>query len=78
MRIAKLTLLIVILNAWLALSAGVLESLAVTVKLEIPAAEGVPEMAPLEELRVKLAGNEPCVTLQVTGVVPPELCTVAL
>ena len=30
-----------------------------TVKLEVPAAEGVPEMTPVEELMVKLAGNDP-------------------
>ncbi|MGD0922780.1 MAG: hypothetical protein ABSA70_13585 [Terriglobia bacterium] len=57
---------------------GVAESVAVTVKSEVAAVVGVPEIAPVDELSDNPAGSVPTVTLQVTGVVPPEDCTVAL
>lgn len=51
---------------------GVPESAACTVKLKVPAAVGVPVIAPAE-LRVKPAGSgfEPVARLQVIGVTPP-------
>jgi hypothetical protein len=44
---------------------GLLESVAVTVKLEVPDALGVPVIAPLEALRLSPAGSEPLVSAQV-------------
>jgi hypothetical protein len=44
---------------------GLLESVAVTVKLEVPEALGVPVIAPLEALRLSPAGSEPLVSAQV-------------
>ena len=44
-------------RAWVAVPAAL--SATWMVKLAVPAAEGVPEMTPVEELMVKLAGNEP-------------------
>jgi hypothetical protein len=41
------------------------ESVTVTVKFDVPVAEGVPVIAPVEELRVAHPGSEPLVTLQV-------------
>ena len=48
-----------------AVLAGLLESVTVTVKLEVPVAVGVPVMAPLEALRLSPAGSEPEVIAQV-------------
>jgi hypothetical protein len=36
-----------------------LESVTIAVKLEAPALDGVPEIAPVAEARVKPGGNEP-------------------
>jgi hypothetical protein len=44
---------------------GVVESVTVTVKSEVPAAVGVPEMAPLEASRLSPAESDPVVTVQV-------------
>jgi hypothetical protein len=44
---------------------GLLESVAVTVKLEVPVALGVPMIAPLEALRLSPVGSEPLVSAQV-------------
>jgi hypothetical protein len=44
---------------------GLLESVTVTVKLEVPVAVGVPVIAPLEALRLSPAGSEPLVSAQV-------------
>jgi hypothetical protein len=41
---------------------GLLESVTVTVKLEVPEALGVPVIAPDEALRLSPAGSEPLVT----------------
>ena len=46
------------------------ESVAVTVKLKLPAVVGVPVMIPFE-FRVNPAGSWPATTTQVYGVVPP-------
>ena len=43
---------------------------ACTVKLNVPAAVGVPLNTPLVPLRVRPAGSVPVVMLQVMGVVP--------
>jgi hypothetical protein len=48
-----------------AVLAGLLESATVTVKLEVPAALGVPVMEPVEASRLNPAGSEPLVTFQV-------------
>ena len=48
-----------------AVLAGLLESVTVTVKLEVPEAVGVPVIAPLEALRLSPAGSEPDVSDQV-------------
>jgi hypothetical protein len=45
-------------RAFVAVSAGVCESVTLTVKLEVPAVVGVPEMTPPEE-RDNPAGSEP-------------------
>jgi hypothetical protein len=45
--------------------AGLLESVTVTVKLEVPELVGVPVIAPLEALRLNPAGREPLVSAQV-------------
>jgi hypothetical protein len=44
---------------------GVLESVTVTVKFDVPVAVGVPEITPVEESGDKPAGSVPSVTLQV-------------
>src|SRR5262245_47796432 len=46
-------------------------SVAVTVKLEVPVAVGVPVMLPLAAFKLKPAGREPAVTAKVTGFWPP-------
>jgi hypothetical protein len=56
---------------------GVPESVAATVKVVVPGDEGVPEMAP-EVANDSPLGKLPVDTVQVTGVVPPEDCRVAL
>ena len=65
------------LRAWLAVCGGVPESVAVTVKVLVPAAVGVPEMAP-ELLKFSPAGKLPLLTLQLMAPVPPEAVSVAL
>jgi hypothetical protein len=57
---------------------GVLESVAVRVKSQVPAVVGVPVIAPVDELSDKPGGSVPTGTLQVMGGVPPETCRVAL
>ena len=46
------------------------ESANLTVKFEVPAAEGVPVTAPVEELRLSPAGSAPLEIDQVNGAVP--------
>jgi ABC-type thiamin/hydroxymethylpyrimidine transport system permease subunit len=55
--------------------AGLLLSLTVTVKLDVPFAVGVPEIAPLPAARVSPAGRLPEVTDQVYPGVPPLACS---
>jgi len=47
-----------------AVLAGLLESVTVTVKLEVPEVLGLPVIAPLEALRLSPAGSEPLVSAQ--------------
>ena len=53
-------------------------SVAVIVKLYVPALVGVPVIAPVDALSVRPLGSAPDVTLNVTGAVPPDVCTVWL
>ena len=53
-----------------AVSAGEPESVTCTVNEDVPAAVGVPEIAPLLE-RLKPVFNDPDVTDHLYGVVPP-------
>ena len=61
---------------------GVLESVAVTVTLNVPVAVGVPEITPVLELMLSPGGNEePACAIhdQEIGAMPPLLdCTVVL
>ena len=68
----------VILSALVACCTGLVESLACTVKLNAPAAVGVPENWPVEAFRVSPPGKAPTVTLQVTGEMPPLKVSVEL
>lgn len=56
---------------------GVLESVAVTVTVKVPAVVGVPVMAPVVVARLVPEGRDPEVTDQVTGAVPPVDARVA-
>ncbi len=57
---------------------GELESVTVTVKLEVPVEVGVPEITPDDVLINNPAGNEPAVMLKLYGVVPPVAATEAV
>ena len=61
----------VMLSALVALLAGMLASLTCTVKLDVPAVAGVPEIAPLALFRVNPAGSDPPLMDQLYGVLPP-------
>ena len=52
-------------------------SVTFAVKVDVPDAVGVPEIAPVEALSVNPAGSEPLLTLHEYGVVPPLACSVA-
>jgi hypothetical protein len=62
--LGQLAELITMLSAALALTAGLSESVAVTVKSEVPVVVGVPEITPLAELIESPAGRLPLVMLQ--------------
>lgn len=51
-------------------------SVAITVNAKTPAAAGVPLMAPVDAFNVKPDGSEPDVIANVTGALPPDVCTV--
>ena len=51
--------------------AGLLLSVTVAVKVEVPPVVGVPAIAPVAELRVNPAGRWPEVIAQLYGVAPP-------
>jgi hypothetical protein len=55
-----------------------LESMALTVKLDVPAAVGVPVMAPFDAPRLSPAGSEPVAMLHTNGAVPPLIVSGAL
>ena len=55
------------LSAFVTFCWGVPESAAWTVKLDVPAVVGVPEITPVLALRVSPAGSEPTETVQVIG-----------
>ena len=57
---------------------GLLESVTVTVKLEVPTAVGLPVMAPVVSFSVSPAGRVPVVTVQLYGDVPPLAASVPL
>jgi hypothetical protein len=65
----------VMLNDLLAVVAGLLESLARTVKVKVPSPVGVPAIAPVAALRVRPVGNAPLVIAQVYGAIPPVAVT---
>ena len=49
-----------------------------TVKFDVPAALGVPLIAPVDAFNVRPAGRVPTVTLHVSGVFPPVAVSVWL
>jgi hypothetical protein len=65
--------LIVIVSAWVAPAPA--ESVTLTVKVDTPAATGVPLNTP-PALKVSPAGSEPVETNQVSGAVPPVAASV--
>ena len=79
-EIAKVgaVVLIVMLRAVVAEFGGLAESLALTMKAEVPAAVGVPVMAPVVAFKLRPAGRVPVARLQVTAAVPPIDCNWAL
>ena len=56
--------------AWVAVRP--VESTTLRVKLKVPAAVGVPVIAPVEGASVKPGGSVPAETVQVNGAVPPS------
>ena len=79
MEIAKVgpTALMTMLSAVVTEFGGAVESVTLTVMGEVPAAVGVPVMAPVLGLKVRPAGSVPVARLQVTAPVPPADCRVA-
>ncbi len=61
-----------------AMKGGDEESCALTVKEEVPADVGVPEITPLPESRVKPGGKLPLAMVQEYGGIPPEANNVKL
>ena len=51
-------------------------SFTCTVNDTVPAVVGVPEITPVDAARLKPAGSDPALTLQLYGVVPPLACSV--
>ena len=69
----------VILSACEAVSDfGVVESVTCTVKPNVPAVVGVPEIAPVLAAKLNPVGSEPALMLQLYGDVPPVAANVAL
>jgi hypothetical protein len=69
---------IVMESAWSSVSGVPWESVTLTVKLDVPVAEGVPEIVPVELPRDNPAGSEPLITDQLYGVMPPVAARVWL
>ena len=63
--------------AWVAVRVGSVESTTVAVKLKVPAAVGVPVIAPVEGASVRPGGRVPAETDQVNGAVPPSTLRVS-
>ena len=63
---------IVMVWGCVAVKAGALESATCTVKLNVPAAVGVPVIAPVAGAITRPGGRVPAVTDQVNGAVPPS------
>ena len=57
---------------------GEVESFTCTVKLDVPAVVGVPEITPVEAAKVSPTGSDPELIVQVYGDVPPLAPSVAL
>ena len=57
-------------------SAGTDVSVTVTVKLDVPAEVGAPEITPLVPIRLRPAGRPPELTAHVYGVSPPAALSV--
>jgi hypothetical protein len=57
---------------------GAVESITLTVKLNVPAVVGVPEITPVDAAKLNPAGSIPALTLQLYGVVPPLACNVVV
>ena len=55
---------------------GEVESVTLAVKLKVPDAVGVPEIAPVAADRVRPAGNAPELMLQLYGAAPPVAASV--
>jgi len=69
---------ITMLSAFVAVSAGVVESLTRTVKSAVPAAVGVPSITPVALCKVRPAGSAPAITVHAAyGGVPPVAVSVA-
>jgi hypothetical protein len=56
---------------------GVVESATFTVKLNVPADVGIPEITPLDAVKLRPGGRRPELMLQVYGVTPPVAVKVA-
>lgn len=56
---------------------AVLLSVTCTVRVALPALDGVPLMTPVVAERVRPWGKAPCEIVQVTGVAPPDCVSVA-
>ncbi len=52
-------------------------SVTLTVNDELPGAVGLPERVPVEPARLRPAGRDPALTVQVYGGTPPDLAKVA-
>jgi hypothetical protein len=68
--------LIVTLLAADAVCAGLLLSVTVAVKLDVPLVVAVPEIAPVDAVSVRPVGRLPDVIDQLYGAVPPVACNV--
>jgi hypothetical protein len=68
----------VIERAWVAVWVGEDESVACTLKAEVPDEVGVPVIAPVEAFRLNPGGSAPELTFQEYGVVPPAAATLEL
>jgi hypothetical protein len=69
---------IAIESAWSSVSGVPWESVTRTVKFEVPAVVGVPEIVPVDELSDRPAGRLPEMTDQLYGVTPPVATSVWL